>query len=262
VFRTREKTRVLEWFFLRPALPFAIEFLLLAPLVIGLDVPGVEPLYLVVAPFLLLAVALLNLPFVGGAFRAFRMDRATRRNHALEHATIHYLRHRGRRRLAGQASSKGFRVSGGASAVDIRAAFEQVRQVVRDSRPLPHISRHCGSNRVTALGLAMLLLFGVTVACVVFRPPLAIRGAALTAVVAAFLGLRHRVGDWIQRRCFMATDFVEVSVRDIRKVTPEHGERPPVFFVETIVRPQTSREVDAPSRGRSSEGLLTGTPEP
>jgi hypothetical protein len=78
VFRTREKTRVLEWFFLRPALPFAIEFLLLAPLVIGLDVPGVEPLYLVVAPFLLLAVGLLNLPFVGAAFRAFRMDPATR----------------------------------------------------------------------------------------------------------------------------------------------------------------------------------------
>jgi hypothetical protein len=107
----------------------------------------------------------------------------------------------------------------------------------------------------------MLLLFAVTVTCVVFRPPLAIRAVALTAAVVAFLALRHRVGDWIQARFFMATDFAEVSLRDIRKVKPEHGERPPVFFVETIVHPQTSRAADAPLTGRISEGLLTGTPE-
>jgi hypothetical protein len=236
-------------------LPFAIEFVLLAPLVMGLDAPGVEPLYLVVAPWLLLGIGLLNLPFAGSAFRAFRMDRATRRNHALEHATIYFLRRRGSRHLAGEASSKGFRVSGGASVAEILAGFDEVRQLVREGRQLPHISRYCGSNRVTALGLAMLLLFAVTVASVVFRPPLVVRAAALTAVVVAFLGLRHHLGDWIQGRFFMATDFLEISVRDIRKVKPDHDERPPVFFVETNVRVLPSQ-----ASMRASEGL-TGTPQ-
>lgn len=247
MFRTREKARVLEWFFRRPALPFAIEFLLVAPLVIGLDVPGVELLYVIVMPWLLLAIGLLNLPFVGAAFRAFRMDRATRRNHALEHATIYFLRRRGRRYLAGEASPKGFRVSGGVSVAEIRTGFEHVRQLVREGRRLPHISRYCGSNRVTALGLAMLFLFAVTVASVVFRPPLVVRAAALTAAVVAFLGLRHHVGDWIQGRFFMATDFLEISARDIRKVKPAHDERPPVYFVETNIRLKPSQASNTPA---------------
>jgi hypothetical protein len=61
------------------------------------------------------------------------------------------------------------------------------------------------------------------------------RAAALVAAVLLFVALRHHVGDWIQARLFMATDFDDVSIRDIRRVKPEADERGPVHFVETIV---------------------------
>jgi hypothetical protein len=249
LFRTRDKARVGRWFFLHSNLPFAIEFALVAPLVLGMDAPGMEPLYLVVAPWVLVAVALINLPFVAAVNRAFRMDLATRRNHALEHATIYYLLRERRQRISGEASPRGFRVRGDASASRIRSAFEKVRQLVRSGGAIPHISRRCGSNRVTAMGLALMFLFSLTLLVVVIRPPLVARAAALAAAVLLFIALRHRVGDWIQARFFMATDFDDVSIRDIRRVKPDAAERGPVHFVETIVHV---------SQGQRRMGSLAG----
>jgi hypothetical protein len=244
VFRTREKARAVRWFFGHSTLPFAIEFVLVAPLVLGMHAPGMEPLYLVVGPWVLVAVALLNLPFVAAANRAFRMDRATRRNHALEHATIYYLRLERRQRISGQASPRGFRVCGDLSASQIRGAFEKVRQRVRNGSPIPHISRRCGSNRVTAMGLALMFLFSVTLLVLLIRPPLVARAAALAAAILLFVALRHRVGDWIQARFFMATDFDDARIRDIRRVKPEADERGSVHFVETIVQVSPEPKVD------------------
>jgi hypothetical protein len=45
VFRTREKRRLLQWFFLSSLLPFAIELLLVMPLVLGFDAPAMGPFY-------------------------------------------------------------------------------------------------------------------------------------------------------------------------------------------------------------------------
>src|SRR5262245_60451025 len=42
-------------------------------------------------PWLFLLLVLLNLPFVGALVRRFRLSSAERRNHALEHGTIHFL---------------------------------------------------------------------------------------------------------------------------------------------------------------------------
>jgi hypothetical protein len=80
-----------------------------------------------------------------GAFRAFRMDVATRRNHALEHATILFLEQRCGRRFAGRSSWNGFHVIGQAPAKEIRAAFDRVRHVVQSGQRLSYISTRCGS---------------------------------------------------------------------------------------------------------------------
>jgi hypothetical protein len=170
------KRRLARWLFLRPIVPFAIEFVVLAPLLLA-DTP-----------------------------------------------------------TSGRATRDGFRVGGRASATEIRKAFNQVRRVVRDGDPLPYISRTCGSNRITALGLALLLLLGVALICLLARPPLAVRALALAAVVVFFVVMRHGVGNWIQGRFFMATDFEEVSLRHIRAVKADPMERQPVHFVATIVR--------------------------
>lgn len=231
------RRRVLRSFFLRPIRPFVIEFLVLAPLVLAdtptASVPGV----VFFLPWLLVLFALINFPFVLGAFRAFHLDRDTRRNHAIEHATIHFLEATGTRRLSGQAHREGFRVSGRVSPSQIRKAFDQVRRALRDGEPLPYVSRRCGSNVISALGLALLLLLVVTLGCLVLEPSLLVRASALAFVVLFFVAMRHAVGNWIQARFFMATDFEEVSMRDIYEVEPGPFERRPVHFVATIVRP-------------------------
>jgi hypothetical protein len=231
----RDKYKVLRAFYLRPVLPFLIEFVLLAPLSLGVDAPELFSLYLFVSPWLLIGLALLNLPFARFAFESFRVDIPTRRNHALEHATVLILRRRGLR-AAGHASPEGFSVSGGPSADEIRAAFDVVRRQVQDRVPLAYISRSCGSNRVTALAFALGLLLVVTILNVLLRPPPAIRCAMLAAVVLVFIGLRRVVGNWIQQRWFMATDFSSVSLRTVRKVRNRWSDPPPTYFVETIVQ--------------------------
>jgi hypothetical protein len=55
-----------------------------------------------------------------------------------------------------------------------------------------------------------------------------------------FATLRHAVGNVLQRRVFTAVDFKDVSVRDIRHVTPGLFDRGTVVFVATIVRARSN----------------------
>jgi hypothetical protein len=225
-----------RWFFYRPVLPFVVEFVVLAPLVLVDDPSSGAGGYLFLLPWILLLFAIVNLPLIVVAFRTFKLERSTRRNHALEHATIHYLEANVGRRLSGRASRNGFKIFGHVSVEEIRAAFEQVRRIVRDGGQLPYISRRCGSNVVTARGLSLLLLLGVALGSVSLEPPLAVRATALAVVVLFFFGMRHGMGNWIQRRFFMMVDFDDISVRAIREVRPGDIERRPAHFVETIIR--------------------------
>jgi hypothetical protein len=236
VFRSRDKWRLVRWFFFRSSTPFVVELAVVAPLVLGLDVPSVSLAYVLAGPWLLIVLGMVMLPFLGSAFSAFKMNAATRRNHALEHATIYYLRALGRR-CGGHSSSNGFRVSGAVTDHEVRTAFEKVRRRVRAREPFPYISRHCGSNVVTALGFGMFGLFLVLLISVLFRPPLLVRIACLVAAVLVFIGLNHRVGNWIQARFFMLTDFDDVGVRDIRRVPARFDDAfGTVFFVTTAMR--------------------------
>jgi hypothetical protein len=212
-----------------------VEFLVLAPLILADSPSDSIGAVLFLLPWFLVLFGVINIPFVAAAFRAFRVDHETRRNHALEHATIHYLEADGPR-LSGCASRDGFRISGCASAREIKTAFERVRRVVRDGGCLPYVSRRCGSNVVSALGLGLLLLFAVALVSLLVQPPLEIRASALAGVVVLFVAMRHGIGNWLQRRFFMATDFDEISLRDVREVQAGPMERPPVHFVATIIR--------------------------
>ena len=144
---------------------------------------------------------------------------------------------RGSRRLSGRALPDGFRVSGDASPREIKKAFDEVCRRLRQGESFPYISRRRGSNVVSALGLALVLLLSVTLVSLLVQPPLAVRAAALIAVVVFFIGMRHGIGNWIQRRFFMATDFEHASCREVREVQAGPMERRPVHFVATIVQP-------------------------
>jgi len=227
-------------FFGRPLLPFLIQLSVLAPLILAPEPRRVAAGYLFFLPWLVPLFALLSLPFVFAAFRAFRLDLATRRNHALEHATILELEARSGRRLTGRSSPTGFRVSGHASIDDVRRAFNRVSRTLRAGEPLVYISPRCGSNIVTAIGTGVVLLLALVGWSVAFQPSWTLRAAALAAVVGLFAALRRAVGNAMQRRFFTAVDFVDVSLRDVRHVPPQVFDRGSVVFVETIVRPRSN----------------------
>jgi hypothetical protein len=210
------------------------------PLILADHVGQAAGVYVFALPWLLPLFGILNLPYVVGAFRSFRLDPATKRNHALEHATILHLEASSGRRFSGRAARNGFRISGHASIKEIKAAFERVRNVVEAGEQLSYISPRCGSNIATALGFGMGLLLIVAVVSVLLRPPLFVRAGALTAVVLLFVGLRHGIGNVIQRRCFMAVDFAEVTLRDVRTARQELFDRGPVHFVETVIVPKSA----------------------
>ena len=234
------------WFFRRPILPFVLQLVVLMPLILAADVGTATGVYGFALPWLLPVFGLANLPFVVGAFRAFRLDLPTRRNHALEHATILYLEAKSGKRFSGQAERNGFRVAGHASVKEVKAAFDRVRRVVQSGEPLSYISPRCGSNMVTALGFGMGLLLLVAIGTVLFQPPLFLRAGVLIAVVLLFVGLRRGIGNMIQRRWFMAVDFEAVYLRNVRPARQELFERGPVHFVETLVQPKSA----APSHKR------------
>jgi hypothetical protein len=58
--------------------------------------------------------------------------------------------------------------------------------------------------------------------------------------VLFFVVMRHGIGNWIQGRFFMTTDFEAVSLRDVREIQAGPTERRPVHFVSTIVRVKTN----------------------
>jgi hypothetical protein len=103
-----------------------------------------------------------------------------------------------------------------------------------------YITQRCGSNIVTAIGAGVILLLALVAWSVAFQPSWTLRAAVLAAVVGLFAGLRRALGNAIQRRFFMAVDFVDVSLRDLRHVPPGAFDRGSVVFAETIVRPQAS----------------------
>jgi hypothetical protein len=230
--------RAARGFYSRPLLPFLVQLGVLAPLILAPEPRRAVPIYLFFLPWLLPLFGLLSLPFVFAAFRAFRLDTATKRNHALEHATILELESRNGRRLAGRASPRGFRISGHVSIDDVRKAFERVRRTVLAGEPLKYVSPRCGSNVVTAIGVGMLLLVAVAVCSVTVQPSWSVRAAALLAIGMVFVMLRRAAGNAIQRRFFMEEDFADVSLRDVRHTSPGLFDRGPAIFVETIVRPR------------------------
>jgi hypothetical protein len=238
-----DRYKLVRWFFRRPILPLLVEICIFAPIVLAHDPSDVLGPYLFLLPWLALVFGVVNLPLVAAAFRAFRLDLPTRRNHAIEHATIHYLEKNGTKRFSGRADRNGFRLCGESSAQEIRTAFEQVQQVVRERGQLPYISVRCGSNVVTALGLALVLLTTVVLGSVLLPPSWPVRAAALASVFLVFVVVRRRIGNSIQRRFFMTMDFDGISLGRIRKIQAGLVDSGPVYFVETNIRAKKSDAV-------------------
>jgi hypothetical protein len=95
-------------------------------------------------------MGLFNIPFVA----------RTRRNHALEHATIHLLNQRyPTLRLVGWSTPAGFYVYGHIPTVEIRQAVNDALTRLRSGESHLAIHPRCGTNLVTAGALVGLTAF-------------------------------------------------------------------------------------------------------
>ncbi|MBC8264759.1 MAG: hypothetical protein H8E47_11620 [Anaerolineales bacterium] len=83
-----------------------------------------------------------------------------RRNHALEHATIHVLtEHNPRRHLMGRATARGFYLFGEAAAEEVAAAASEALSRLQRGEHSLAVHPRCGTNLATAGVLAGLSSF-------------------------------------------------------------------------------------------------------
>ena len=140
---------------------------------------------------------------------------ATRRNHALEHATIHVLsRKYADKNLAGHSNPTGFFLFGDLDLEDIRSAIEEAMSRLRAGESHLAIHPGCGTNLATSMVLP------ATLAWAPFQGTRSNRSRFLlipVAVTFAVLGyaLSKPLGPWLQRHVTTEADLGNLQVTEI-----------------------------------------------
>lgn len=143
-----------------------------------------------------------------------------RRNHALEHATIHILSHRfPDRRFIGRSNARGFLLYGDIPAEALEAAvLEALRRLRRGERHLA-IHPNCGTNLVTSAILSGAASFFTLMSSGhenwrrrVDRLPLAIAATLLALIVS------QPIGRSIQQHITTQGDLEHLEVISIERV--------------------------------------------
>lgn len=98
---------------------------------------------------------------IGNLLQRFRFLRRVRRNHALEHATIHILsrRKKTRLRIVGRSNSKGFHVYGTLDTEELSAAVHEALLRLRRGEHELAVHPNCGTSLFTAAVLSSLATF-------------------------------------------------------------------------------------------------------
>ena len=160
----------------------------------------------------------LNLPLIA----------RVRRNHALEHATIHVLTERHRPiSVVGRSTFGGYYLYGNLATDTVaQAAHEALSRLRAGERHLA-IHPNCGTNLVTAGSMAGLATFAVLSDNKKRR--LDLLPNALLAATAALV-LAQPLGPRVQARVTTMADVGDMVIKDIRR---EERSKLVVHFVET-----------------------------
>jgi len=139
----------------------------------------------------------------------------TRRNHALEHATLHVLAGKYKNQsMAGHSNPTGFFLLGDLSTDDVRDAAAQAMTRLRAGESGLAVHPGCGTNLVTAT------LLPATFAWVPFRGVKSTRWRvmliplALTFAVFGYL-LSKPLGPWLQKYITTEADLGDMQITDI-----------------------------------------------
>jgi hypothetical protein len=138
----------------------------------------------------------------------------TRRNHALEHATLHMLAHTHTGSMAGHSNPTGFFLLGNFSTTDIWAAATEALERLRNGESGLAIHAGCGTN------LATTALLAGTFAWFPLRGRKSTFGRLLLipfALILALIGynLSRPLGPWLQKYITTEADMGNMQIIDI-----------------------------------------------
>jgi hypothetical protein len=141
----------------------------------------------------------------------------TRRNHALEHATLHMLARTHKINMAGHSNPTGFFIFGELPTGDIRAALDEAYTRLRSGESGLAIHPGCGTNMV-----ATAFLPG-TLAWLPFQGTRSTRARLLLVPIALVLGvfgfvLSKPLGTWVQRNVTTEADLGNMQIVDVTLV--------------------------------------------
>jgi Domain of unknown function (DUF6391) len=146
-----------------------------------------------------------------------------RRNHGLEHATLHILSQRHPKLpLAGHSDTRGFWILGDVSTEDVQSAVQEAMQRMQAGEHNLAVHPNCGTNFVTSGILASLAAFvamfgaGRRFRDRLERLPLAASLATVALIISQPLGLR------IQER---VTTSGELAGLKVAQITPSRRGR-------------------------------------
>jgi hypothetical protein len=138
-----------------------------------------------------------------------------RRNHALEHATIHVLTEKHRPlSVVGRSTFGGFYLYGNLSTVAVTKAVREALDRLRAGEHHLAVHPHCGTNLVTAGSLAGLAAFAVLGNSKKRR--LDLLPSALVAATAA-LFVAQPLGPLLQAHLTTLADPGDLTVKDVQR---------------------------------------------
>jgi hypothetical protein len=141
----------------------------------------------------------------------------TRRNHGLEHATIHVLTAmKPGRPLAGRSTAYGYYVYGDVTTDDLNVAAQNALTRLRNGESTLAIHPGCGTNFLTygaaaSLGALTVLSFGDRRAKWTRLPDVIV--AATVAMIAA-----QPLGPKLQQRVTTCADMGDLRIRSVRRL--------------------------------------------
>ncbi len=143
----------------------------------------------------------------------------TRRNHALEHATIHLLARRSPGiSLAGRSDGGGFYLLGNVRTEDVEAAAHEALQRLRAGETHLAIHPNCGTNFLTAGVVAGLAAFGALLGAGRSARSRFERLPAVLLASTAALMLTHPLGSAVQQHVTTSSEMGDLAIREVRLV--------------------------------------------
>jgi hypothetical protein len=138
----------------------------------------------------------------------------TRRNHALEHATLHMLARTHKINMAGHSNPTGFFIFGELPTQDVRSALNEAYSRLRAGESGLAIHPGCGTNLVAAAFLPGTLAWLPFQSARSTRARLLLLPIALVFGVAGFL-LSKPAGTWMQRHITTEADLGDMQIVDV-----------------------------------------------